>query len=187
MLNYERMINYLPVYWHTIEEMKKILYAESVEFESLSKRSQEILLDAFIMSASEKRISEWEKALNLPASGTLEERRWVILQYFAVISKLTDQSIKSLVASLYKGARAFNKFEDSAIKIIVVPLPENFTDELDFSLLYKQLETRKPQHLGVEIERGYSDWGDIAENHESWGTVKKKFKTWEEVLMYIPR
>lgn len=187
VLSCDRMLNYLPAYWQVIEEMKRILYAEGIELDGISETSERIMLDAFIMTASESRIAEWEKWLNLPPTGTLEERRWTVLQYFAVISKLTDQSIKTLVASLYNGARAVNRFEDSTIKIIVVPLPEHFMDEFDFSLLHKQLSTRKPCHIGVTAERGFSDWGDVKENFNSWGNVKSKFKTWEEVLMYIPR
>ena len=186
-LSAERMMSYLPEYWHPIEEMKRIFEVMGVEFDDLSEDSQRILLDAFIMSASESRIVEWEKWLKLAPTGTLEQRRLSVLQRFSVISKLTDRSIKSLVASLYNNARALTQFEDSTIKITVVPLPENFTDELDFTALLEQLNTRKPCHLGVIAERGYSDWGDVAENFNSWASVKNEFKNWEEVLMYIPR
>lgn len=183
----ERMMGYLPPYWHEVAEMKEILETEGVELDGLIPKGGKILLDAFIMTASESRIAEWEKWLKLAPSGTLEQRRMRVLQYFSVISKLSDQSIKTLVASLYNGARALNQFEDSTIKVTVVPLPERFMDELDFSLLIEQLNVRKPCHIGVTAERGYSDWGDVAETINSWGDVKTKFKNWEEVLMYIPR
>ena len=170
-----------------IEEMKQILKSEAIEFDELHGVIQRVLVDAFITTATEERIAEWEKWLKLPPTGTLEERRMAVLRYFSVISKLNDQAIKTLVAQLYNGARAFSQFEDSEIKITVVPLPERFMDELDFSLLLDQLYYRKPCHIGASVERAYSTWQDINDNHETWGTVKSKFKNWEEVLMYIPR
>lgn len=182
-----RMMEYLPPYWHEVSEMKEILETEGVELDDLIPKGRQVLLDAFIMTASESRISEWERWLKLSPSGTLDERRMQILRNFSVISKLSDDSIKALVKSLYDGARALNQFDDSEIKITVVPLPENFMDDLDLSILLEQLEYRKPCHIGVSAERAYSCWQDIYDNFDTWGDVKNTFKSWEEVLMYIPR
>lgn len=187
MTTAERMMSYLPEYWHEIREMQEILRVEGIEFDRLDKSVQKLMLDAFIDTASESRIAEWEKWLKLPPTGTLEERRMAVMRYFSVISKLNDQAIKVMVSQLYNGARAYNQFDDSEIKITVVPLPEHFMDELDFSLLLGQLETRKPCHIGVSVERAYSSWRDIKDNFTSWRDVKDKLKSWEEVLMYIPK
>lgn len=183
----KEMMSYLPQYWHDFEEMKQILHTEGIEFESLTEEIKNVLRDAFITSSSEKRISQWEKQLKLPPIGTLQERRMAILQYFAVNLKLSPKVIESLVASFYNDARAKVEFLDSTIYVTIIPLPEHSMDELDFSMLLTQLEMRKPCHIGVNVERGYSSWQNIKDNFESWNDVKTRFKTWEEVLMYIPK
>ena len=132
----------IPQYWHDIEEMKQILHTNGIEFESLRGELKTVLLDAFIMSSSEKRVTQWEKALKLAPIGTLHDRRVAILQYFAINLKLNSEVIKSLVSSIYNGARAHVSFDDSEIKILIVPLPEYASEELDLSLLMKQLEVR---------------------------------------------
>lgn len=183
----KRMMSWLPRFWHENAEMKEILKAQGAEFERIKERSNRITTDAFILTASESRIAEWEKDLRLPPTGTLEERRLKVYSYYAVALKFNSESIKTIVSQLYNGARAYPRFVDGEFKITVVPLPERFMDELDFSLLLNQIEALKPCHLGASAERGYSTWGDIKDNFENWEAVKKHFKNWEEVLMYIPR
>lgn len=183
----ERMMSYLPTYWHENEEMKQILRSQGIELDSITTKGARILIDAFIATASEERIREWEKWLKLPPTGTLEVRRMTVMRYFSVIAKLNEQAIKMLVASLYNNARAVCKFDDSEIKIVVVPLPEHQTDELDFSIILEQLEHRKPCHIGVAVERAVSNWGDIRDGRlRSWADIRT-MKDWDEVIMYIPR
>ena len=182
----KEMMDYLPQYWQDIEEMKYILHSQGIEFESLTEEVKNILNDAYILTASEKRISQWEKRLKLPPTGTLDERRMAVLRYIAMNSKLSGTLIKSLVASAYNNARAKVDFKDSTINVIVVPLPEHFLDELDFSILEDQLELRKPCHIGLHVERGYSKWGDVKDTIRTWGDVKNDFKNWEGVYLYIP-
>lgn len=183
----KEMMEHLPPYWHDVEEMQHILHSEGVEFELLTEEVKNILKDAYIMTASEKRISDWEKRLKLPPTGTLDDRRKAVLQYIANNSKLSSTVIKSLVASLYNNARSKVDFDDSTINVTVVPLPERFLDELDFSLLKNQLELRKPCHIGLHVERGYSKWGDVKDTIRTWGDVKNNFKNWEGVYLYIPK
>ncbi len=183
-----KMMEYLPQYWHDIEEMKQILHTEGIEFDSLSNELKLVLNDAFIMSSSEERVRQWEKALKLAPIGTLHDRRVAILQYFATNLKLSSEVIKSLVASIYDDARSHVYFEDSEIKVLIIPLPEHATDELDFSLLMRQLEVRKPCHIGVSVERFISSWQDVRDGRlRTWGDFKTNLKTWDDVLTYIPR
>lgn len=182
----KELMEHLPPYWHDVEEMQHIFHSEGVEFELLTEDVRNILKDAYIMTASEKRVSDWERQLKLPPTGTLDDRRMVILQYIASNSKLSGTVIKSLVASLCNNARANVNFNDSTINVTVVPLPEHFLDELDFSLLENQLELRKPCHIGLNIKRGYSKWGDVKDTIPTWGDVKNNLKHWEGVYLYIP-
>lgn len=182
-----RMMEYLPQYWHEIEEMLQLLNTEGIEFDNLDTSSELILTDAFIMTASEKRIAQWEKWLKLPPTGTLDDRRLAVMRYFSVISKLSESAIKTMVATLYNDARAYVRFDDSEIKITIVPLPEHQMDELDFSLVSEQLYYRKPCHIGTNVERSFSTWGDVRDGRLRTWAEFRNLSSWEEVLMYIPR
>lgn len=184
VLRAKEMMGDLPPYWHENEEMQLILNAQSIPLDKLHQEALIILQDAYLSTMSESRISEWEKWLKLEPIGTVEERRTRILRYFGVIVKLNEESIKTLVARFCNNANARVKFKDGEIKIIVIPLPENFMDELDFSILEAEIAIRKPQHLGVNIERYIATWGEIAEDFDTWGSLKT-YQNWNEILMYI--
>lgn len=181
-----RMMNYLPLYWHDVLEMSQILSSEGYEFELMTEEVKNVLKDAFIMSASEERLAQWENTLKLAPVGTLYDRRMAILQYFTTNSKLSATVIKRSASSLYNNARVKVDFNDSTINVLIIPLPEHFLDELDFSILEKQLEYRKPCHIGLRITRGYSKWGDVKNDFQTWGDAKNNFKDWEWVYLYIP-
>ena len=185
ILSAARMMEYLPPYWHEYAEMKAIVQSEGAEIDKLDRQSECILTDAFIMTMTESRIKEWEKWLGLPPTGTLEDRRLAILNYFAVISKLTKESIQVLVAQLYKGARAIVRFKDSTIKITIKPLPEHDTEAIDFEILLKQLERRKPCHIDLYADRYISTWNEIKLGFSTWGAVKGLRKTWGGVYDFI--
>lgn len=185
VLSAKRMMEYLPPYWQEYAEMKAILRSTGSELDKLNDQSEFILTDAFIITMSERRIREWEKWLELPPTGTLEDRRLAILEYFAVISKLTKESIQVLVARLYKGARAIVRFNDSTIKITIKPLPEHDTEDIDFEILLKQLQKRKPCHIGLYADRYVSTWGEIKKGFKTWGAVKGLCRNWQEVYEFI--
>ena len=181
----KRMMGYLPPYWHESAEMKQILKTEGVEIDTLNERIKSIYFDAFIMTASEARISEWEKWLKLPPAGTLDERRRKVLSYFQVFVKLNEGAIKTLVAVLYRDARAKVSFKDGEIKIIIIPMPENYLDT-DTDLLVKQLETKKPCHIGVSASRFQCTWGDINREFKTWAEAKSKRPTWRDIMLHVP-
>ena len=185
VLSAKRMMEYLPPFWHEYAEMKQILQNEGVEIDSLDEDSNFILTDAFLYTMTERRIEEWEAWLGLPPTGTLEERRLAILNYFAVISKMTKESIQVLVAQLYQGARAIVRFKDSIIKITMKPLPEHESDEIAFELLINQLALRKPTHLPLFVDRYIGTWGEINQGFTSWGAVKARRTNWQAVYDFI--
>ena len=181
----KRMMGYLPPYWHDSAEMQQILKTEGAEIDTLNERIESIYLDAFIMSASESRIAEWEKWLKLPPAGTLDERRRRILSYFQVFVKLNEGVIKTLVAMLYRDARAKVVFSDGEIKIVIIPLPENYLDT-DTTLLIEQLAPKKPCHIGVSASRFQCTWGDINREFDTWAEAKAKRPTWRDILLHVP-
>lgn len=186
VLNAEKMKNYLPLYWHEYDDMMTYLKALGADIDMLDKEKDFIITDAFIMQMSEPRIEEWEKWLDLPPNGTLYDRRLAILAYFAVISKMTRESIQTLVYTLYNEARSEVTFKNSTIKIVIKPLPNHSGDELDFNRLLSQLNSRKPCHISLTVQRWFNTWGDIKANFSSWQDLKNKCTSWQEVYNYIP-
>ena len=185
VLSAKRMMEYLPPYWYEYAEMQQILKNEGAEIDTLDDESEFILTDAFLYTMTERRIEEWEEWLGLPPTGTLEDRRMAILNYFAVISKLTRESIQVLVSQLYQGARAIVRFKDSTIKITIKPLPEHDTEEIEFQLLIDQLNPRKPTHIPLFVDRYISTWGEVNRGFSSWGNMKNRRTDWQAVYDFI--
>lgn len=185
VLSAKRMMEYLPPFWHEYAEMQQILQNEGLELDDLDDSSNCILNDAFILTMGESRIEEWEAWLKLPPNGTLDDRRMAILSYFAVIAKMTRESIEVLVASLYSNARAEVIFKNSTISITIKPLPNHDSDELDFQRLLDQLKLRKPCHITLFTERWYCTWGDIKNGFNSWQALKDDRTNWQHVIEFI--
>lgn len=185
VLSAKQMQGFLPVYWREFTEMNELLKSQGIELDNLNTEKDFILVDAFILEMREERIKEWEKWLKLPPNGTLQDRRMAILNYFAVISKMTKQSIQVTVAALYNGARADVYFEDSTIKIIIIPLPDHYRDEIDFNLLIKQLYERKPCHISLFSERYMDTWGDVNKWVKSWSELSSRCNDWKDVTLFI--
>lgn len=181
----DNMLSWLPPYWADSAEMLQILKADGIEIERIDGRTVEIYNDAFIMTSSAARIRQWEKRLNLPPTGTLDERRRKVLSYFQTLVKLNEESIKQIIATLYDGAAANVTFENSTIKIEVVPTPEH-DDQTAFPLIAEALEPKKPCHIALYTARWYSSWKDIKEGFTNWQDVKFNRSTWLAVLQYIP-
>ena len=186
VLSAKRMMEYLPPFWHEYAEMQQILQNEGLELDDLDDSSNCILNDAFILTMGESRIEEWEAWLKLPPNGTLDDRRMAILSYFAVITKMTRESIEVLVASLYSNARAEVIFKNSTVSITIKPLPDHDADELDFQRLLDQLKLRKPCHITLFTERWYCTWGDIKNGFNSWQALKDDRTNWQHVIQFIP-
>ena len=185
VLSAKRMMESLPLYWHEYEEMQELLKAMGVEINELTDDAEAIIDDAFIMTMGESRIEEWEKWLKLPPNGTLDDRRMAILSYFAVISKMTRESIQTLVKTLYSNARSEVVFKNSTISITIKPLPEHDADELDFQRLLDQLKLRKPCHITLFTERWYCTWGDIKNAFNTWQSLKDDRTNWKHVIEFI--
>lgn len=184
VLSAKRMMEYLPRYWHEYLEVKEIFHAVGAELDELETKSERILTDAFIMTMCESRIKEWEHWLGLPPTGTLEDRRLTILSYFSVITKMSKESIQTLVVRLYQGARSIVRLKDSSIKITIKPLPEHANDPIEFEILVKQLEKLKPCHIGLFVDRYVGTWGEVLQGHSSWGQVRLH-GSWQEVYDFI--
>lgn len=175
-LSYDRMLSYLPLYWHDYLEMKRLLKAYSLELDELDAEQKNILVDCFILEMRKERIEEWEKWLKIPPKGTLQDRRLAILNYFASIVKMSRESIQTVVAWMYNGAHANVTFSNSTIWVEVGFTPEWVRDN------FKWWST---------VNENYASWGEFLANNESWqindpfiywSTINERYDTWAELL-----
>lgn len=176
------LINELPSYWHEVPEMKELQRVIQKLFEDIEIESDKILLDTFIDTASEERISEWEKCLTVIPKGTLEQRRLYLKAVIRGFGKLNEEKVKSIVNAL-TGGGAIVIFEAGVITVKV--LPPNNGEVYLFPDIERALELRKPAHLGLNVVRYYSTWDIIENRFTTWGEIKSHFEDWEEVRNYI--
>lgn len=180
----KRLIGYLPEYWHKSEEMQEILESDGIEIERLLNKARSIYGDSFILTASESRVKEWEQDLKIIPTGTLEQRRLMILSVLRGAGKLNEPKIKKIV-NAFTGGDAIVTFADSTINVQV--LPPNNGEVFLFPDIERSISPRKPAHIGLVVERFYSTWGDIKEQFSSWEDLLNSKADWKAVYNHITR
>ena len=180
----KRLIGYLPDSWHKSEEMQEILESDGIEIERLLNKARSIYGDSFILTASESRIKEWEQDLKIIPTGTLEQRRLMILSVLRGAGKLNEPKIKKIV-NAFTGGDAIVTFADSTINVQV--LPPNNGEVFLFPDIERSISPRKPAHIGLVVERFYSTWGDIKEQFSSWEDLLNSKADWKAVYNHITR
>lgn len=180
----KRMIGYLPEYWHKSAEMQEILESDGIEIEQLLNKARSIYGDSFILTASESRIKEWEQDLKIIPTGTLEQRRLMVLSVLRGAGKLNEAKIKGIV-NAFTGGDSIVTFADSNINVQV--LPPNNGEVYLFPDIERSINPRKPAHIGLVVERFYSTWGDIKEQFSSWEDLYASKADWKAVYNHITR
>lgn len=176
-----KLINYVPPVYKNFDEFKAIFKAEDGEVNALFSAIDSIFFEDFIMTCSEERISEWEKALHIIPTGTLEERRYFLKAFTRGGGKLNEEKIKSIVEA-FTGGDAIVTFADSTINVRVLA-PTN-GEVFRFPDVERALSPLVPAHLDLTVERYYSTWGDISENFADWGAVAQ-LEDWEAVMNWL--
>ena len=180
----KRMMNYLPDYWHKSAEMQEILESDGIEIAQLLNKARSIYGDSFILTASESRIKEWEQDLKLVPTGTLEQRRLMVLSVLRGAGKLNEAKIKGIV-NAFTGGDSIVTFADSTINVQV--MPPNNGEVFLFPDIERSINPRKPAHIGLVVERFYSTWGDINEQFDSWEDLRTAKADWKAVYNHIKR
>lgn len=178
----QRMLEYLPMFLREVHEIQAILESQGHEIDRLKDNIQLTINDAYILTASEARIQEWEQKLKIIPTGTLMQRKQFLLATFRGQGKLNEDKIKTIV-NAFTGGDAIVTFEDSTINVKI--LPPDAGDIYLFPDVERALKPRVPAHIGLSVRRWYSTWADIAKNFADWATVAE-FGTWQDVKNYIP-
>ncbi len=175
------LIEYLPQYLQDIKEFNIIFDSEDIQLDILFPLIESIFNERLIMQCSEERLSQWEKALGATPKGTVEERRYFVKALLRGGGKLNENKIKSIVEAFTNGD-CIVTFESSIINVRVLP-PDN-GEVYRFPDVERALQPLIPAHIGLNVMRYYSTWGDIRNNFSSWETVSKK-ASWGSVKDYI--
>ena len=191
-INYnEQMLNYYPEVIKAIREFQAMMKTEGEEIDKMHQKLIQLLSDAYVSTASETRISQWEQFLGITPMEQgddsletwLSDRRETILARMYSPSKLSTKSIAEIV-SIFTGGAAVSYFKDSTIYVLISP-PKN-NKQYKFENVEQELRKKIPAHLNFKVDRNYYTWLQMKESNPTWDDLKTKFKTWEEVLLYVP-
>lgn len=96
------IIDYLPSVLHEIKEIVGIANVEKPVLEALWQEIENTLNNQFVVTANEKGASRYEKMLKLsvPATDSIETRRFRILARYQEQAPYTNRVLKQLLDSL---------------------------------------------------------------------------------------
>ncbi|SFH21013.1 hypothetical protein SAMN05660649_04254 [Desulfotomaculum arcticum] len=178
----QRMLQYLPRFLHDSILIRNILESQGHEIDRFLDNIQIAINDAYIMSASETRIQEWERRLKIVPTGTLDQRKSFLIATLRGQGKLNEAKIKTMV-NAFTGGDAIVTFENSVLNVKI--LPPNNGDVYLFPDVERALKPQVPTHIGLSVRRWYSTWNDIKQNFADWANVAQS-GTWQVVKNYIP-
>lgn len=190
-INYnEQMLNYYPGVIRAIREFQTLIETQSIQVNELHEQLTKVLANAYIRSADESRIIEWEQLLNivpLPQGEDtlevwLEDRRETILARLYSTPKLNSTSISKIV-SIFTGGTAKSYFKDGTVYVLIYPPKEN--KQYKFENVEQELRNKIPAHLSFQVDRNYYTWFEVQDTYATWEGVMNSFSTWEDVLLHI--
>lgn len=179
----ERMNSYYPQVIQDISEIRAIIDAEYPEFEELEECNERVISDAYLLTMTEDRVTEWEKNLGIrPFTGaTVEDRRNNVVARIRGQGKLNTSLINAIVNAL-TGNGCKCRLEDSTIYVELLPFDEDKISVEDvIASVKKELELKIPAHLGLSVDLAYLRWDEVLANNNSWVTVRATHGTWEDV------
>lgn len=178
----QRMLEYLPIFLREVPEIQAILESQGHEVDRFRDNIKIVINDAYILSASESRIQEWEQKLKIIPAGTLEQRKQFLLAVLRGQGKLNETKIKTIVKT-FTGGDAVVTFENSTLGVKI--LPPDAGDIYLFPDVERALSPRIPAHIGLIVRRWYCVWADIKQNYTDWTSVSQA-GSWQDVKNYIP-
>jgi DNA-binding transcriptional regulator YiaG len=178
----DNMLQYLPMYLRTAQEIKASLESIGHEIDQIKDKSLSIIDDAYILSASEERIQQWEQKLKIEPKGTLDQRKMFLLAVLRGQGKLNESKIKSVVKA-FTGGDCTVTFDGSIITVKI--LAPAYGDVYLFPDVERSLTPRIPVHIGLKVQRWYASWNDIKENLNDWNEIKS-LSSWKDLKDFLP-
>lgn len=186
----QQMLNRYPEVIKAIREFQIMIKTQSLEIEEMHEELTKILANAYVASADETRIEQWEQALGIfpleqgedSLETWLEDRRETILARLYKPEKLNTKTISNVV-KIFTGGEATSYFKNSTIYVLITPPKGN--KQYKFENIEQELSKKTPAHLLLHISRNYVTWGDVKAKYSTWGDVKGDCAEWNEVLYSV--
>lgn len=181
----ERMFGYYPQVIQAILEFRQIIDAEYPEFEDLSGGVQRVIDDAYLLTMSEDRISQWEAILGIKPvdDSTVDDRRETVIARIRGQGKLNTELINSIV-KVFTGGTAQSWVANSTLYVVIEPPPGD--KRFRFENVEQELSLKVPAHLNFKVSRNYHEWREVKAAYPTWQDVKDGFDDWRDVLLYQP-
>jgi len=186
MSNAERIMQYLPPYYHESRIMRAIAEAQGNEVAAFWGTLDEILKQFFVETASEWGLDLWEQMLGLTsyAGKPLDQRRSRIISKIRGMGTVTIDLIKNVAESyVYGKVEVIDHPEIYSFIIKFIDsrgIPPNLDD------LKEAIEEIKPAHLAVEYQFTYTVWGELDALEITWGDLNTLGLTWEQIKTWRP-
>lgn len=151
------ILSYLPPILHEIKELVEIASIENPVLSSLWEEIEQSLDDQFVVTASERGIARYEKMLklNVPATDSLETRRFRVLTRYQEQAPYSYKVLKQILDSLL-GEGQYKVERDVAAKTLKVKI--ELTVKGMFEAVVVMLERITPQNMVLTVELRYNQY-----------------------------
>ena len=186
----ERMLNYYPQVVQQILEFQAIIKSEGFEVDFLKNEVQLLVNEAYLTTMGEERVASWEKALGMhyDPEDDWRDRRDAVIARIRGQGKLNTTLINAIV-NAFTGGTAISYVKDSCLYVKILPPPQN--KQYKFENVKRELAKKVPAHLGLDVMRYYSTWGEVKSNFAKWDAVNDFINadgdgaTWEDIKLWI--
>ncbi|WP_339212905.1 putative phage tail protein [Solibacillus sp. FSL W8-0372] len=155
-------LSYLPQIFKEIEEIQAVAHVETPILNGLWQKIEDILNDQFIVTATDSGLSRLEKMLklNVPATDTIETRRFRLLSRYQEQAPYTNKVLKQLLDSLLGEGKYYYE-RNVAEKWLKVKL--ELTVKGQFEAVELMLERIIPQNMILTVELRYNQYSKLAQ------------------------
>lgn len=183
----QQMLDYYPELIKGIREFQELIKVQSLEIEEIHEALKKALENAYISTADESRISQWESFLGITplpqGDDTMEtwlsDRRETIIARLYRTEKLNTLAIAEIV-KIFTGGEATSWFKDSTIHVLI-GLPKD-NKQYKFENVEQELRKKVPAHLMFQVDRDYITWLEIKNSFPTWQDVKNTVVNWNDLL-----
>lgn len=177
----KRMLGYYPPAIQSVHEFQAIIDSEYPEIELVNEADERVISDAYLLTMSEDRTSEWERFLGIhPAQDSeVSTRRDAVIARVRAQNKLNTTTINAIVNAFTSGT-ARSWVEDSTLHVVITPPPNYKLYDLD--AVAQELSRKIPAHLGLNVTRTVNSWGDVKNKNTGWKEVRACHEDWDAVL-----
>ncbi len=169
---YDELITYYPRYYREVFEMDAILRAEGELADDIQTGIDKMLANNFVLSADESAVAQLETMLNISSSGTLEERRQLIISHIMGFGKISATALKAILSAylaekLISTSITFDPvYDDNGNTLysclnISIELADGLNPD-DYSATITSLITeRLPAHIAYSITYICNTYGEL--------------------------